>query len=106
MSIEKILAQLKQAQNEINTYAKVYEEVAQKDHYISKLIEREQEFHLCIGERDDQIEELESEKKEMKIKYEQIIRESMQNANGKVLEDLHILMKNCRRNIEVVTRTN
>lgn len=51
--IEKVLAQLKNAQNEVNAMTKVYEELGQKQMIVSKYVEREKELI-------DRIEELES----------------------------------------------
>ena len=41
MSIANILQKLKQAQNELNSYEKIYEQIQEKDMIIGKLVEKE-----------------------------------------------------------------
>ena len=48
MKIQKVLSQLKAAQGEINAMAKVYDQLGQKEHILSKYVEREKELFVKI----------------------------------------------------------
>lgn len=88
MSIANILQKLKQAQNQLNSYEKIYEQIQEKDMIIGKLVEKEKEIQILLEDRDEEIQRMAKEFKDAKIKYERIIKESMQNAKQTVMNSL------------------
>lgn len=79
---------MKQAQHELTGYSRIVEQIQEKDGMIVKILEKEKHLQVEIEEKDDEIEKLERSIKEMKNKYERIIRESMQNAKEAVMNNL------------------
>ncbi len=69
---------------------------------MGKLIENEKRLNEIIIEREEEIEELIEAERDMKIRYENLLRESMQNAKNKVIESLPNLIKTSKQKVQVV----
>jgi hypothetical protein len=55
-----------------------------------------------IAEREEEIDELLEAERQMKINYETLLRDSMQNAKNKVIESLPNLIKTSKQKVQIV----
>ncbi len=67
------------------TFHKVYDELQQKQYHIARLVENQKRLNEIIAEREEEIDELLEAERQMKINYETLLRDSMQNAKNKVI---------------------
>ena len=100
--IEKILHQLKGAQNEINAMTKVYEELGQKEMVLTRYRDKEKELIDKIQELESEIEEINEDQRNTKVQYENLIKESMGKAKHKVMESLPGLMHTSKHKVHIV----
>ena len=74
------MLKLKNAQTELSAHTKASEQLSEKELIISRLMEREKELQAIINEKDDEIEDFSQLLKDTKVKYEKVLKETVQAA--------------------------